>query len=1168
MAQDEDQEMAKTPPQSYLGEVHDIYLGKNRRLADPIFFPAPDLLRGQVQRLKRLYYDETEETSDGLRSLFTGLQECWGCGIVARHPPGGPFSLFQDYKKAMEAMTFEIYSTWNKIQDIVRNHELVIQEWVLSQERVDGQWPTKHPFWAILEKSWKRTTADFNDCDPNIKKFMEAKYTESDFQIEPPNIGIARRFPLFFLLRFFQQGESVLLWSRTRPIYDATYNHSANFYEPRNANDWPHETEPELFPGGTYTCNGRGSRKFFKKNRLSFLVPHIASYELLDPVHLLSFVHYRGRYHPSVFTKLDNDMTYIGRRTNYLTGPMLPNCMVSFDPSGSEYHPKFWKGWGGEKGDKRPMNAKDAEAWDMAAEEYDDLWHRGQLFGTSEAWIMLQNQRATYLYTLNVLTSICCEVNLSPTALVTPKPAQERELIFSKTRIVIDALQKKRSNNVIQFAKQTHFLLPPTQISSVYFRELEFRIQAAELRIQELFNDPGYFFDRIHELRGHHWGYIGRKNDAENPDTSDSLAIYMEKYTDQPVRHTLYFDLIRGVLRRSVFEFYMWHSIYVRLQEFENMLATKFADYGKKDASDSDGTGRLQQPPLLLSEKKRREHDVIAEKYLSLVTLIRYHAVFFVNEFRKKGLHAGTLGMRNLTFTIGDTHKDTQGLQCKGKKKLTQEPVCRMEKKHYGAPDLIYRSKLAHPGFGYDKLNGNEDQVRLFVFENMESFIASPMDCTMCGIKEASAFLQDVAQSPTGGPKYLGEPVLTDLLERTIDGLNILSTLADHLESMWSAMDIIGGAAADENLRRKYFNMGSKDISINFLDFDAFDFDDKIPKERLERLFLFFDELQGFSEESVSMGHARGDLKRFGASLLCKLIYPLNSESGSNGADQEAIVRLEQAMGVSRDNYPFVENEKPFNLDQEEARRGETVPLVSQPQTYRHIAAHEKGLDEERQYRRDKLVEELAGPSKAEQAREKRRLKKLARRHDKARQRLRAAGELLSEDEDDGKDESDAKDGKAPARDEQNNLDDLDEQKYLRWGESLHATLKQFSLPPVPATRILPEPQVPGPAFSASHQPAPDGLAKNVMKKKDWATLESIYVIHGSANAAVSYAQVSSAMSAMGYVEVGGRGGSHMNFVREEGRWPHTALPRGENIQLASTHGMKSAAAGKAIYSE
>lgn len=77
---------------------------------------------------------------------------------------------------------------------------------------------------------------------------------------------------------------------------------------------------------------------------------------------------------------MDNDITFIGRRTNHLTGPLIPNRMVSFDVSGSGsergYRPKLWKGWA-----SRP----NAEMSGESKEEYDRLWHQGQLFGASEA---------------------------------------------------------------------------------------------------------------------------------------------------------------------------------------------------------------------------------------------------------------------------------------------------------------------------------------------------------------------------------------------------------------------------------------------------------------------------------------------------------------------------------------------------------------------------------------------------------------------------------------------------------------------------------------------------------------------------------------------------------------------------------------------------------------
>ncbi|RFU74329.1 hypothetical protein TARUN_7956 [Trichoderma arundinaceum] len=1126
--------MDKKPLQNYAGEIHDIYLGKNRRLADPMFFPAPGVLAPLLWDAERKCAMEVDDLPDGPLSVIKSVNSAWGWGCVTRLPPGGPAPLLKDYEKAMEAMTSEVYQTWDKIQNIIRTHEDAIQSWVFEfQPGTDSEEGRNNSrLWAILKNSWHRTVASFNECHPDIRMFMEAKSVESDFQISVPDFNSPRRFPFTFLNQYFLNGDVLPKHGALdRDHYVVIYRHPFNFTDVRDLDNWPFEEEPPRLYASTYVCNGANSREFFRNTRAPFLVPQIASYELLNPVRLLSFLHYRGRYHPSVFVKMDNDMTFVGRRTNHLTGPMIANRMVSLTDSSSGsakgYHAKLWRGWGSKPDAKVPA----------AADEYDDLWHRGQLFGTSEAWILLQSQRATYLYIWHVLTSICGEMKLDPTALVPSRPVQERNQIFTKARKTVEALQRRHLGQWIAFTRQLPFLPPPTQISSRYYGELEFKMEVSEQHIQELFSDPGYFFDCIHELKEHHWGNIGMKNDAKNPDSSDQYTVYMEQYTNEQTRHILYFDLIRGVLRRSIFEFYMWNCIRSRLQEFEDMIIANFADYGRKDTSDTDGTNLLKQPPLLLSGKTRREHSKIAEAYLSLVILIRYHAVFFVNEFRKKGIHAGSSTMRDLTYSIGRVQEDTQ------------DRICNIQKKHYGAPDLNHHSKIQQPWFKLNKV-ADDDHFRLFAFEAMDSFIANAMDCTNCGIKEAAGFLQEFTQS--SDTERL-EKIFTVLLDNTIDGLDLLSTLADHLESLWSAMDRIGGAVADETLRRKYFDLGSKDISINFIDFDAFDFDEKIPMKRLKRLFLFFDELQGFKSETVSVGHARGDLKRFGASLLCKLITPLNNKSGGHKANQEAITRLEKAMGVSANDYPYEEKESPMNLDQEEAKLGATVPLVSQPRSYRNIAAHERSLAKERQERRDALIEELVAPSKADMAREKKRLKKLARRRDKAKQRSTVPGKPIDEDEDEDEDMPDA------------GHENVDTQSDSRWEESLHSTLKQFQLPPVPETRTLPEPQVAAPPFTASLQPAskaPDGRPKNAMKKREWATLEAIYGIHGSANAAVSYAQMRSAMNALGYEEVG-RGGSHMNYVRQDGRWPHNALPRGENIQVARTHGRERAAAAK-----
>ncbi|OPB40423.1 hypothetical protein A0O28_0005020 [Trichoderma guizhouense] len=858
------------PPPNYRSEAHNIYLGKNRRLADPIFFPASMRSEHEMRTIEEELAREMEEEPDGPREFTKDVMILWGWGICTRWPPGGPVPRLQDYEKSMNAMTADVYKNWIEIQSLVRNHEDAIRDWILRFSLGIEKQETRDTniLYAGIQQSWKRTVKTFNNCADDIKRFMKSDSIESDFEIDVPNY----------------------------------------------------------------------------------------------PEHLLGF--------------------------------------------------------------------------------------------------------------------ICREAKLPIT---TPKSPGEQERIFRSSRASIEVIKQRALANWFDFTKQQAFLPPPIQISPRYLQDLEFKMEVAEKHIQELFSDPGYFFGCIYTLKEHHWANIELERDETKVNERDPASIYIKKYVEEYYRHVLYFDLIRGVLRRSIFEFYMWHAIHTCLQEFQVTMRESFEDYGKEDESDTDGTEMLQRPPIFLSDKAERDHAALAEKYLSLVVLLRYDAVFFINEFRKKGIHAGD----HTAFEVATVDPPKEG---------TQSRQNTIDKKHYRARSLYCWPNFRNQYLRVDEYSADEI-LRMFFFNSMDNFISDALNCTNCGITEAAGYLQ--AMSRAHDPDST-KHIFTDLMDDTIDNLNLLSSLADHLECLWPAMDIVGGAAVREDVRREYYDLGCKDISINFLDFDEFDFEKKMPVKRLKRLFLFFDELQGFKDETISMGHAKGDLKRFGASLLCKFIYPLNDEGADFKANQEAISRLEKAMGVSGSDYVFSVKETPINLDEKTSGKGAKVQLVGQPLSYRNVAARER----ERQEQRDAFNEAL-------------------------RANKEAMAEMC--------------------------------RFNPRWATSLHSALEQFQIPPAlvdPLADAL---------SGVSLQPipnAPDGQPKGVIKKRDWATLEAVYNIHGSANAAVSYAQLKLAMVAMGYKE-DPSGGSHMRFVRQNGRWPHDVLPKGENVIIARTHGGEHAAAAK-----
>ncbi|KAH0522702.1 hypothetical protein TsFJ059_006506 [Trichoderma semiorbis] len=953
------------PPPNYRSEIHDIYLGKNRRLADPVFFPASMRSEHEMRTIEEELAREMEEEPDGPREFTKDVMALWGWGICTRWPPGGPVPRLEDYEKSMNALTADIYKNWMEIQSLVRNHEDAIHDWILRFSPGIEKQDTRDTniLYAAIQQSWKRTVRTFNDCADDIKMFMKSDSIESDFEIDVPNYPEyekTRRLPFSFMCEYFLMGY-IHRPEDGRNHYVAHYSHRYNFF-----NDQPDEDEPKR-------CEC----------------------------------------------------------------PLIPNRMVSFDVSGSGsekgYRPKLWKGWA-----SRP---------------------NAEISGTS--------------------SGLSAARQSSP--ITTPKSPGEQERIFCGSRASIEVIKQRALANWFDFTKQQAFLPPPIQISPRYLQDLQFKMEVADKHIQSLFSDPEYFFGCIHTLKEHHWANIEIQGDETKVNERSPASIYVEKYVEEDYRHILYFDLIRGVLRRSIFEFYMWHSLYIRIQEFQVAMRKSFRDYGKEDESDTDGTKMLQRPPIFLSEKAERDHPVLAEKYLSLVVLLRYDAVFFINEFRKKGIHAGD-------------HTGFEVATVDPPKGETQSRQSTIDKRHYRARSLYCWPKFRNQWLRVDEYSADEI-IRMFFFNSMDNFISDALNCTNCGITEAAGYLQ--AMSRAHDPDST-KHIFTDLMDDTIDNLNLLSSLADHLECLWPAMDKVGGAVVREGVRREYYDLGCKDISINFLDFDEFDFEKKRPVKRLKRLFLFFDELQGFKDESISMGHARGDLKRFGASLLCKFIYPLNDEGEDFKANQEAISRLEKAMGVSGSDYVFSVKEMPINLDEKTSGKGAKVQLVSQPLSYRNVAAREK----ERQQQRDAFNEALRA-----------------------------------------------------------NRDTMSEMCRFnpRWATSLHSALEQFQIPPAlvdPLADAL---------SGVSLQPipnAPDGLPKGIIKKRDWATLEAVYNIHGSANAAVSYAQLKLAMVALGYKE-DPSGGSHMRFVRLNGRWPHDVLPKGENVIIARTHGGEHAAAAK-----
>jgi hypothetical protein len=98
-----------------------------------------------------------------------------------------------------------------------------------------------------------------------------------------------------------------------------------------------------------------------------------------------------------------------------------------------------------------------------------------------------------------------------------------------------------------------------------------------------------------------------------------------------------------------------------------------------------------------------------------------------------------------------------------------------------------------------------------------------------------------------------------------------------------------------------------------------------VPEKRLGRIFSFLDEVQGLgSRNENSYGTARGDIKRFGSSLLKGLIYPLARKDKNLDYDYHAkfgfdvtndpLERLTKHMEITNDQWSFKPNEAPWKF--------------------------------------------------------------------------------------------------------------------------------------------------------------------------------------------------------------------------------------------------------------
>ncbi|KAI3578174.1 hypothetical protein IWW34DRAFT_915049 [Fusarium oxysporum f. sp. albedinis] len=371
-----------------------------------------------------------------------------------------------------------------------------------------------------------------------------------------------------------------------------------------------------------------------------------------------------------------------------------------------------------------------------------------------------------------------------------------------------------------------------------YRTKLKEKSAAAEDHIKNLFDDPAYLVKYIVEQKDHHWTNI----------VEDSTYLpneYSQSYHDAILRKVLYRSCMRSVLRRAFFEFFIWDAVTNALEDFETFERETLKEPPKME--EFGYCRRTAAPRPHVSE----ELDTYTAKYRQLQELIRHAAAFFIFEFRKEAIHAASEPMRNTYLT-------------------TRRPEYRQDwliREYYDSEDIMldFQEEALHSGRG--------EKYRI-VAELIENFISN---------KHSSMHIE--AHNSDAEP----EDKFSNLISQTIDGLDLLADVAEHLELIPGMFRKFNDwtKESEEDVRETVSRMLQEFSSYDLLALDNCDFQDQhVPAKRTHRIFRFLDELQGFD--------AKGDIKRFGASLLRGLIYPLNEK-----ADKLVYRYKTWGMGVS-----------------------------------------------------------------------------------------------------------------------------------------------------------------------------------------------------------------------------------------------------------------------------
>ncbi|RGP80141.1 hypothetical protein FLONG3_1675 [Fusarium longipes] len=869
---------------------HPMRLGKHRGFFKTLGEEEWELSQACLTEQQRA------DTDGGVKPMITNRQLCAsrGYGVNSVWPPFDPGSCRNDFESEMARHGNLVGQRWLKLNRLVLGSEKTIQDTILklSQGKIKDDKGKTLDIDHYLNLSWEKARDTYNN-----NHATESGEMTSSFRLDPKGGITPNRsadLDVFSLVYLTSQIAENLTGDPEADRNYPLYRNGANYMEDRqlfqdallNDEKFQRMRKPGPNNKGKVKFNNK-VEEFLEKHRASFLVPHINALDLTNTLNLLTFIHNRARFLPREFVYQDYEGMYLGSCTHILAGACDPTTSVYF----KKFTDKKESGF-----PVKPIVVYAHREWPANAEREEELTRRGILLPGMGGWLTLQSQAITYLF----LTSFCqqmlhlakMEPVVDPVKNLTDSQILAIELAAAQT--IEKARGDKYAENLdeIEALRQYELAYGGTEFFR-YSNIISQQSEEAAQNIRILFDDPDYFARKVIEEKEHHWENLRVGYDEVKP------GPYIQKYYDDDrVRHALYLDCMRAVLRRAFFDFFIWDAIAECLKNLVVMEAHTFAK-----APQIEYVGGGKSIIALGDVEAERESTYDYYPFNAMIQMfVRQAAAFYVYEFRKKAIHAASAPMRD-TYCIPNADKKPKGLP----------------KGYYDVPDIELN-------FRHQASPEERSQVPRMVLELIENFISSPSSCMFVGTRKTAArilrYFEECEDDKKTSEKFSG------LIRDTVKSLSIISEIADQMAHFlpngfytlkWGddfETRFIDNFA--DTLRR----CDSYDLpSLNGCSFTT----QHVPDKRLARIFSFLDEVQGIGTRNEnSYGTARGDIKRFGSSLLKGLIYPLARKEEKNldyehrvGAGfvvkNEALERLTLHMQIKKDHWPFHPDEKAWN---------------------------------------------------------------------------------------------------------------------------------------------------------------------------------------------------------------------------------------------------------------